>query len=213
MNQGKSLAVLIGGAMVGIGASSATASLITWEFAGEITSVFDENDLFAGTVFVGSPFSGSFTFESTTPDSSPTNPSSGFYVDAITLVSGRVGGFSFLGPTDSGASFHVSNDNPANGFDGFSVGAPVDLFGETSRMSLLFTDITGAIFDRDSLPNLPPALDLLDPARFRLSTPVETFDLFGQITLLVPDPGTAALLGVGALALVRRRHTRSERVW
>ena len=45
MNQRKSLAVLLGGAMVGIGASSATGSLITWEFTGEVTSVFDREDL------------------------------------------------------------------------------------------------------------------------------------------------------------------------
>ncbi|MGD2111093.1 MAG: hypothetical protein PVI86_17080, partial [Phycisphaerae bacterium] len=47
----------------------ANAALITWEFGGRITSVHDVNDVLGGQVSVGTPFSGSFAFESTTPDS------------------------------------------------------------------------------------------------------------------------------------------------
>jgi len=59
--------------------------LITFAFEGDITSVTDRDGILGGQVQVGDTFSGSYTFESTTPDSNP-HVRFGYYADAITSV-------------------------------------------------------------------------------------------------------------------------------
>ena len=53
MNSRQTVVVMIGNLALGMGASSAVASPVTWEFAGTITSVRDDGDLFGGAVVVG----------------------------------------------------------------------------------------------------------------------------------------------------------------
>ena len=69
MNRGRTLAVLVAGLALGCVVNQVSGGLVTWEFAGEITLVRDPDNFLAGAVTVGSPFSGSYTFESATPDS------------------------------------------------------------------------------------------------------------------------------------------------
>ena len=52
--------------------SGSRAELVTWEFAGEVTEVYDPDDLlFGGMLPVGAPFSGTDTFDLSTSDSDP----------------------------------------------------------------------------------------------------------------------------------------------
>ena len=62
------------------GLSPARAELVTWGFSGEIDSVLDSENVLEGAVTVGTPFSGRFTFETTTPDDNPSNPGLGEYL-------------------------------------------------------------------------------------------------------------------------------------
>ena len=72
----------------------ANAGPVTWEYAGEITAVNDYIDLFGSAITVGTPFSGYFTFESSTPNSS--TDSTGRYEDAILDTAGQIGDLAFL---------------------------------------------------------------------------------------------------------------------
>lgn len=88
----------------------AKGALVTWQFAGEITSVVDRNNLLDGAITVGTPFSGSYTFESTTPDLDPKNTGNGRYDDAITSVSGIIGDLTFGGPIQGDNLIAVRDD-------------------------------------------------------------------------------------------------------
>jgi hypothetical protein len=76
-------------------ALSAGASLVTFNFGGHLTLVSSPalSSLFA----IGDVFSGSFTFESTTPDSNP-GPNGGDYEPVDMTFSISVGSLSHSGP-------------------------------------------------------------------------------------------------------------------
>lgn len=50
---------------------SAWAVPITFEFTGRVTSIVDVDHVLAGDVVVGDTFTGTYTFDSTLPDSYP----------------------------------------------------------------------------------------------------------------------------------------------
>jgi len=127
MNRRSVFAIAIGSLMAGVVVDPALAGLVTWAFTGEITSVFDRNNLLGGAVTVGSPFSGSFTFESTTE---PTEPGGGFYDDALTSIAGEVGDSVFIGPADMHNSISILNDFQSAGFDHYGILIGVDFLGE-----------------------------------------------------------------------------------
>ena len=67
---------------------------ITFVFSGELTLVSDRDGVLNGEVEVGARFGGTYTFESTTPDSRPDDPLRGLYEGAITDITGHVFGSS-----------------------------------------------------------------------------------------------------------------------
>lgn len=206
MDRRKTLAILIGGLMVGIGASSARASLITWEFAGEITRVLDDDGSLGGMFTEGTLFSGQYTFESSTPDSWPHVLDRARYADAVTSVSGVVGEVPFFAlPSLTGRIFVYDN------FDGdsYSGYGAAEFLGAPVEFHLLLSDSTGSVFSDDSLPLSPPDLSLFDSTHFSLELGPDGDVLAGELTSLVPEPGSLALMVVGLSCLTRRRKWRS----
>ena len=178
---------------------------VTWEFAGEITSVRDDDGLLGEAVPVGSPFSGSYTFESTTE---PTSPGGGFYDDALITASGTVGEVGFVGFVGFSNFLLVANVEPGSGSDHYQVLTPVELLGEVAGFWLTLEDSTGTVFSSNALPVSPPRLEYFDPSEFRLSANSEAFVVTGEITALVPEPGTLLLLLLGALVMRNRQRVR-----
>lgn len=203
MNRWKTLAAIASVLPLGVGVHPAAGGPITFEFAGEITFVSDVNNFLGGTITAGNPFFGSFTFESTTPDSSPEDPTLGAYVDVFTDISGHFGGLSFLGPVGATNSISV-----VNGFiDGYAVSADIDVLGETLKLVVNFIDGDGMAFSDDSLPLSPPDLTSFDTALFSIFDASELIPLTlqGEIISLTPEPGTLALLAIGVLLVAKRR--------
>ena len=183
--------------------SDVRAGPVTWEFTGEITSLVDVDNLFGGAVGVGTRFSGFFTFESTTPDSEP-GSGRGTYTNAITLVGGQVGGFTFGGSSGSSNSITITKFSTHPQIDAYVARAGTNLLGveETINFSLFLQDFTGVAFPNDSLPLSPPDLSILNEADFRLGLAgSERFNLNGEVMTLVPEPATLGLVGFGVLIL------------
>ncbi len=202
MNRKRMLCFLLGGLLLGPGIGASRAGPITWEFSGEIFSVSDANDLLGGAVVEGTPFSGSFTFESTVMDSDP-EPLLGFYEDVILDIRGQVGGLAFSGPVGGNSITVVNSD-----LDRYLLDARVGFLGEQLDF-LLLAPSSGDLFADTSLPLVPPDFDSVGPPlRFIIADRTEVLPLSmqGFVSVLVPEPGTAILIaGALALALVRRR--------
>lgn len=211
MNRRKMLGVIIGSLLTVGSVNRAGAYPVTWEFAGAITFVSDENDFLGGAVTVGSAFSGSYTFESTTPDGSPDDPTRGTYSDAITTLSGQVGTVSFFGAVGTVNRLTIFDDLSISDSDQYGISVDIELLGKTVVFRWILFDATASVFSDDSLPLSPPDLGSFYTRRLDIFSESETnpFFLSGQLTSLVPEPGMLLLLGVGALALAKRGYTRS----
>lgn len=210
MYRKKTLLVLVGALALGCAANQSSASLVTWQFAGEITIVHDLNNLLDGAITAGTPFSGSYTFESTTPDVHPQSAVYGRYENAITSVSGVIGDLTFGGP--------IKSDNVITvlllSFHNYGAATRVDFFGESMVFSLGLRDSTGRMLLDDSLPLSAPSLEGLDPTvmtGFRiLNEDDDDLAFYGDLTFLVPEPTTFLLIALGSLAVFGRRQRRSR---
>ena len=187
---------------VAIAPSRALGGLVTWQFAGEITSVTDPDGSLGGVFSIGTPFSGMYTFESTTPDTFPDILDSGLYEGAVTSISGMVGDVVFSAFSSSPGRIYVSDDNAG---DGYSVSGATVFLGAPVAFGLRLGDSTGTIFSDNSLPLTPPDLRSLDNMLFLLVLEPDGDALVGELTALVPDPTTLALLVAGALFVIRRK--------
>ncbi|UCC31348.1 MAG: PEP-CTERM sorting domain-containing protein [Phycisphaerales bacterium] len=189
-------------------ANPVSAELVTFEFAGEVTHVWDDDGLLGGAVTGGSPFSGLYTFESTTPDSDPDEPRHGLYNDAIMLVSGDVAGISFAGPAGTLNAIEVL-DFPDTSFDKYRVFAEITLLDIGLDLSLSAHDASGTAIQSESLPITPPDLALFGFTMFSVFDGSEAIPLGidGQLTSLVPEPVTLVLFGTVGLLVSRRRRT------
>ena len=176
---------------------------------------------------VGTPFSGTYSIEATTPDLAPSDIRNGTY--ALRSLSFTILGntYSALGQALDQSGNQVLIDMPSSLDDLYSVGTNAnDLSGPLInglQPGPFFMGITGPhLFTDDSLPLTPPSLGNLTSNRVFFSFFDPSIDSGGQVqgrltslTLApVPLPGTLLLFGSGLIGLIgikaRRRFRRSE---
>jgi hypothetical protein len=181
-------------APLGLLASSALASPITTTFTGTVN--------FAGpalspVIVVGDPITGSYTFDSNTPNTSLTPLNTGDY--AVTLFTATIGSFTFNSTTatlfvevGSGEYLVSGLGTPADTVNGHTL----DTFGVRT---------TSAQVTTTALPLTPPNGVYTYEMDFGL--PSREGDVGGALSIpvvvpAVPEPGTAFLLGLGLLGLI-----------
>lgn len=202
-------ALAVSGAMVPV----AGAAPVTFTFHGTITGVYDETGAVSPLVSVGTPFSGSFTFESTVTDFNPVEGLAQYW------SSGSGFGYQF---TAGGLSASVEdvlhivveNDRPQ---DSYGVNDQQDVQPNITipnaslmRSSLFLSDSSGTVFGSESLPLEPPAASAFDYRAFSFTAfsegggaPIVAIE--GTITAL-PEPGGLAMMALaGPFLLYRRR--------
>lgn len=199
------IVVVSAGIMTLASARSARAELVTWEFAGEITEVYDPDNLFDGMLSTGAPFSGHFTFDLSTPDSNPNNKL-GAFENAVTDLNLDLDGLDFIGPTlRHPNAIYVQDGFGGSLLDSYHVNVGVQSTGIQLLLLLNFNNNTGEGIVGDSLRTAPLALPIFHSARFALLGPNETdpTDIEGTITHLVPEPAAVFLLLIGICVAIR----------
>jgi len=215
----RTLAITIVALTAGLWPTLAFGELITFFYSGELTLEADRDGVLNGQLDIGetTTFAGTYTFESTTPDSRPDLPEFGLYGGAITDITGHVLGSSgpvlFSGPPDQvpdgPISYIVVGDNDFSGdSDHYTVfNIFVRLLDVALGFDLSLKDFSGTALDDDLLPLEPPSLELFDLADFLLMTQDDDqLRLRGDVheLRLVPEPATAWLLALAVTAAARR---------
>jgi len=193
--------------------SRANAYPVTFEFSGTINSIGDPDGLLDGSIVVGSPFAGTFTFESTMTDDLPGDAHRGLYTSPAppsSIMSVSVGDYHFIGPS---RELHVENWDKDSlvmrSYDFASEGFAI------TNMRVFFLDLQGTAMASDALPLAPPALAPFEVRDFSISgnaggTP--RFSFGGNVTVLTPEPVSLTPFALGALVLLRRGLRRTDSV-
>lgn len=181
---------------------TARAELITFEFTGHINYLEGDLGFLGGSIFIGTPFSGSYTFESTTPDAAPLNPANGEYYGALRGFSVQVGPhvFSEVGTANRISVVHITEGEDTGDAYLVGPGRSFELLGEEVSLTMLLLDYSATAFVNDTLPLFPPDLTLFDDQVFQIldRSPFPDFFVAGEVTslTLVPEPTSLTLLAV-----------------
>lgn len=191
----------------GLMCTPAPAAEITFAFVGTVTQInFDPSDPFGGAVQFGSPITGSFTFDSDSPDLIPGTQQGSFQ------MAGPPFGLSF---TLAGDSFLIQDFLAINTFDSGIAQYGVLSFAGDLVFSLLLGDSTGTALNGDKLPVSPPSLAMFDTAGFSLTGSLEgnQIEIEGTVNSLfsAPEPCLSwlCLLALGGVSFSLPRTTQS----
>jgi hypothetical protein len=202
------------GLVLGLGGRVADAGLITWQFSGVMDNVSSDFGDFPDAIEPGTPFSGTFTFDTSTPDSDTENPRTGAYPNSVTAVSGFLGDMAFVG-SDSLASEFFVHDRPA-GLDNDGFGVSISnvwfpIIDVSYRLQFSVADIDGSMLSDDGLPLHPPDITAPDlRSRMTFFRDPGPGAAGGPVNVLIPEPSTLALLIFGAAGFLVRKPGRSE---
>lgn len=201
----------------------ASANPITFSFSGVVTNYQyaggnNPSDTFGGSIAVGTPFSGTYTFNSN---------AAGIYTMPVVELAFPSVGAPFGFSVDVGANHFSTNrvtvavaNNIVNTFDP-SQPSPIEdvywagyTFLDKPSISIGLYDTTALSFDYPYLPLTPPALNGFEGKIFSLnfvesSDYLNDYKVTGEIQTLrqVPEPGSLAMISIGLASLwfIRRR--------
>lgn len=196
--------------------SVSQAAIVTLSFSGQITQAnFYAADPFSGAITVGTPFTGTYTFDTDTPDSSPLVAGYSRYLHSGPPygINAQIGGFSGTSENNATSLNYRIITDPAHVHD---IQASNVTFGGVNAylMQIFLRDTTLTALSDTNLSSDPPNLSDYQTKNFFLgigssSSADATFT--GEVYSIsaVPVPAAAWLFGSALLGLVGMGRRRS----
>ena len=197
--------------MLAFSAQKAQAELITIAITATVDAMHDDGNYLEGKVHVGDSITGTYTYESTTPDTNPaTDVGDYWHYSSPAGISLAVGGFNFK--TDpANVKFLVEIVNNNGGIDAFLVRSDNNLFLSNGTyvdcISWDLQDRTLTALSSDSLPTTAPVLSQWQTNFLTFGGGAgksNSFAIAAHVTSAIPEPATISLLLLGGFLLRKR---------
>jgi hypothetical protein len=215
--------ILSTGCFVGV----ANASLISYEFTGELSTITDEYNHLTNQFEIGNTFFGSFSYltEEAEAPSTASDPTTAIY-SAVLDFKVNINGYTFNGNSLESLPGYLQiwDDRVISSsvVDAFSVSSPLDYTPPITGMGdgVVVAQSTLNLFDFTHSTsilgtNIPNTVNFTSYASRSISvvqlnaTTNEAFHLNGVVTSLsavsVPEPSTLAIFALGMIGLASRR--------
>lgn len=204
--------------VLALGVNCLWAELITINLTAEITEIGDGDNLLNGQLHVGDNLTGSYTYDSTTPDDNyATTVGDYWHYNPPCGISLSGGGFTFQTDPDDVRFLIEVCDNRYLNEDSYLVNSynNLPLYGDVLVNSIVwdFHDDSGTALSSDALPTTAPVLQnwlstnelAIEGPRIQESGGL-SFYIVSTVTSaeLIPEPATILLFSLGALALKRK---------
>jgi hypothetical protein len=201
---------------------NSSASLITIGIEARVNYLNDSNNLLQGKVSVGSKISGTYTYDTNTPDTNPVIDVGDYlHYTSPCGVSLTVGGITFKSNLDNTMfKLGVTNGNPGIARDSYGIRSfynSLILDGiQVDELSWALLDFSGTALSSADLPTTAPVLsDWGNDNTLYLGggiggTPpcyTYTFSIGAEVTsaFLIPEPASLLIFSFGLLMLRKKR--------
>ena len=213
--------------VLALSATNLCATPIEINITAQVAVVDDPCGLLNGQLSVDDIITGSYIYDSDTPDTDWVHGAASDTVGrywhysppyGITLF---VGGLIFqTDPADVEFLVEIVNDAEPLMEDGYNLRSynnlPVYEGVAVSHIHWQLDDDSGSALSSDALPTMPPVLEDWSPFEFTIEgygeDPKYKYTIWADVTSveLVPEPATVLLLGLGGLALLRKHNRKSK---
>ena len=194
-------------------ATAAKAEMVEISITATVNYLMDSKNYLEGKVHLGDTITGSYKYESTTEDSSPSDPTQGNYWHYLAPagISLSVGGFNFTTNPDI-VNFLVSIGNNASGQDNYLVRSyqNLPLYDSVGVGGIAWEldDYTASVFLSDALPATVPILSQWQDNYISIDGGGigGSYGIHAEVTSaqLVPEPATILLFAIGTMFLRKR---------
>ncbi len=189
------------------------AEIVTIQLTAEITGINDYADLLEGNISVGDIITGSYSYDSDTPDTNPSDTVGDYrHYDQPYGINLSIGSLVFqTDPDNVNFLVEVANNHIYSSWDGYLAKSYNNLaLSNGVHIGMIYwelQDSSGMALSDISLPTTPPALEDWDYGLGLLITfgPRDSSGIQARVTSAVPEPATVLLLTLGSLLLTRRR--------
>jgi hypothetical protein len=176
---------------------------ITIEITGEVTSVSGSG--LPGTIYAGVTFTGAYTYDSSTTNTSDLDHVGQYVHDAPYGITLSLGGYDFKTTSNHIGQFEVAITNAVANYDWYRIisneNAPVD---GTAVESISWT-LGGPPSTISSIALPTSAPEITNWTTNVLEISGQNLFIQGTVTQAVPEPLTVTLMAIGILFLKRRR--------
>lgn len=197
------------------------ATPITIEISGVVTSIRDLEDYpYDEIINIGDTFSGTYTYDSATGDSSSSNTMGSYKHDSPYGFDVSLGGFEFTTVESHLGEFsiRVYNDHSLQTYDRLiiasNLNSPLSTGISVDRISWDLYDATHTAISSINLPTDAPDIDAWGNT-FTIGCgggPNASFAIWGEVTHaeLIPEPATLPLLVLGVMLMRMKRRSEVE---